>query len=64
MPMNVARMLRRAVRQVISRKSEARKAARGSRIFIEDIEDELRIMSDEEFAEYLRLHSKSHRWKA
>lgn len=61
--MNVARMLRRAVRHVLFRKSGFRSAS-GLKLSGEDIEDRLRIMSDEEFAEYLRLHSKSHRWKA
>jgi hypothetical protein len=28
-----------------------------------DVEDLIRVMSDQEFIEYLRLHSKSHRWK-
>jgi hypothetical protein len=28
-----------------------------------NLEEQIRIMSDAEFAEYLRLHTKSHSWK-
>ena len=60
--MNIARLLRRAMRQV-SRKSGSRKDG-GPKLSSDDIEGQLRIMSNDEFAEYLRLHSKSHWWKA
>ncbi|MEW6437110.1 MAG: hypothetical protein AB1508_08060 [Pseudomonadota bacterium] len=61
--MNIARLLRRAVRKIASRKNEPWTIRRLNRT-ADDIESQLRIMSDEEFAEYLRLHSRSHWWKA
>ena len=61
--MNLARMLRRALRRVVSLKVEPRGTG-GLKLSGDEIEDQLRIMSDREFAEYLRLHSKSHWWRA
>ncbi len=61
--MNIARMLRRTVRQVMPRKSEPRNAG-GLKLSADDIEDQVRVMPDKEFADYLRRHSKSHWWKA
>jgi hypothetical protein len=28
-----------------------------------NLEEQIRLMSDAEFSEYLRLHTKSHSWK-
>ncbi len=58
--MNVARLLRRAARHLLSWKRADRTSAR---IDLGDVEEQIRIMPDAEFAEYLRLHTKSHSWK-
>jgi hypothetical protein len=58
--MNVARLLRRTARRLISWKRSERASAR---IDLGDLEGQIRIMPDAEFAEYLRLHTKSHSWK-
>jgi hypothetical protein len=58
--MNVARLLRRTARRLVSWKKADRA---GRRVDLGDLEEQIRIMSDAEFAEYLRLHTKSHRWK-
>ena len=58
--MNVARLLRRTVRRLASWKSAGRTSRR---IELGDLEEQIRIMSDAEFSEYLRLHTKSHSWK-
>jgi hypothetical protein len=58
--MIVARLLRRTARRLVSWK----RADRGStRVDLGDLEEQIRIMPDAEFAEYLRLHTKSHSWK-
>ena len=58
--MNVARLLRRTAWRLVP----WRRADRVStRIVLGDPEEQIRIMSDTEFAEYLRLHTKSHSWK-
>ncbi len=58
--MNVARLLRRTARRLASWKRPDRASAR---IDPADLEGQIRIMPDAEFAEYLRLHTKSHSWK-
>ena len=58
--MNVARLLRRTVRRLASWKRADRA---GARVDLGSLEEQIRIMSDAEFAEYLRLHTKSHSWK-
>jgi hypothetical protein len=58
--MNVARLLRRTARRLASWRRPVRVSAR---LAVSDIEEQIRIMSDAEFAEYLRLHTKSHSWK-
>ncbi|HEY0144723.1 MAG TPA: hypothetical protein VGB93_00925 [Methylovirgula sp.] len=58
--MNVARLLRRTARRLASWKKADRASTRAD---LGDLEEQIRIMPDAEFAEYLRLHTKSHRWK-
>lgn len=58
--MNVARLLRRTARRLTFWKKSDRASARPD---IGDLEEQIRIMPDAEFAEYLRLHTKSHSWK-
>ncbi len=58
--MNVARLLRRTARRLTSWKRTDRASAR---LIMGDLEDQIRVMPDAEFAEYLRLHTKSHSWK-
>jgi hypothetical protein len=60
--MKIACLLRRTTRRFVS----WIRADRGnSRVDLTDTETDapFPIMSDKEFAEYLRLHTKSHRWK-
>lgn len=58
--MKVARLLRRTARRLVSWK---RADHASTRVDLSDLEEQIRIMPDAEFAEYLRLHTKSHSWK-
>ena len=59
--MKIPNLLHRATRIFISRQKAKREKEALNSIY-GDVDGQLRIMSDREFAEYLRLHTKSHRW--
>ncbi len=60
--MKIAHWLRRTARQM-SFRTHGDRRSREAKAADNDVEDLIRVMSDQEFIEYLRLHSKSHRWK-
>jgi hypothetical protein len=55
--MKIANLLRRVARRMAFWGKADCRSTGGNSIY-GDIEDQLRIMSDEEFAEYLQLHTK------
>ena len=60
--MSIIRLLRRNIRLLVFRIRDSQKIA-AANIRYETEEEPIRIMSDKEFAEYLRLHSRSQWWK-